>query len=47
MPKPIVIYLPVGAATWMQEQQLRQRYPTAEFVTRWQEGAIAWFDALK
>ncbi len=42
----LVIYLPSGGCDQATEQKLRDRYPTAEFVTRWQDGAVMWQDAL-
>ena len=47
MPKPIVIYMPFMACTYDQEQELRRRYPTARFVTSWEDGAVMWQDAIK
>jgi hypothetical protein len=42
----IVIYLPFMACTQQQEEELRRRYPTARYVSTWQDGAIMWQDAL-
>jgi hypothetical protein len=45
--KPIVIYMPMGSGcTVRQYDQIRRRYPTAQIVGRWQEGAIMWQDAI-
>lgn len=45
--KPIVIYMPMGAGcTYAQMAQIRRRYPTAQIVGRWQDGAIMWQDAI-
>lgn len=47
MTKQIVIYMPMGSGcTDKQMQQIRRRYPTAQIVNRWQEGAIMWQDAV-
>lgn len=45
--KPIVIYMPMGSGcTVRQYDKIRRRYPTAQIVGRWQEGAIMWQDAI-
>lgn len=47
MSKQIVIYMPMGSGcTGEQMSQIRRRYPTAQIVNIWQEGAIMWQDAV-
>lgn len=42
----ITIYTPPGVPAETL-RQLRVRYPTAEFITKYQIGAILWQDAIK
>lgn len=46
MQKQIVIYMPFGSCDEETERKIRAKFPTARFVSSWQDGAIMWQDAL-
>ena len=45
--RQILIYAPFGTCDDNSREQITARFPSAEFTSRWVDGAVMWQDALE